>query len=191
MPGGAGREDYSAMPVGGSGANYSSKNGNKSTKTHTGNGVQKVSTAAATAKFLKSGNPVSLAYQFGYNLLKAPFKKKTSQQKVELNIKKGLDPSNPAEMHAVKPPRVYHGPEGHQSGIKSLGTTAPSISAVSEPSTGHEWDFQAYSKGNLVKGTKQELSGGVRFGPPPLRGPDPQGLDVLLSNSNYFRDLLK
>ena len=166
-------------------------NGNKSTATHTksGNGVQKGSTAVTTAKFVKSGtiHPFSAAYQ----LLKAPFKKKTEQQKVQLNIDKGYDVNNPAEMHAIKPPRTYHGPEGHQSGIKSLGTTAPNISAVSEPRTGHEWDFQAYSKGNLVKGTKQELSGGVRFGPPPLRGPDPQGLDVLLSNSNYFRDLLK
>ena len=219
MPGGAGREDYSAMPVGGSGANYSSKNGNKSTKTHTGNGVQKVSTAVSTAKFLKSGNPVSLAYQFGYNLLKAPFKKKTSQQKVELNIKKGLDPSNPAEMHGYETRKKTYdwGPQGN-GGDGNVTTITQSL--VTAPTAdkaagfGHQWNFQAYGnntqtaanpydytkspyakKGKLVRkyATGQEIknfSKGKRFGPPPLKGPDPQGLQVILENSDYFKKLI-
>ena len=31
---------------------------------------------------------------------------------------------------------------------------------------------------------------GKRFGPPPLKGPDPQGLQVILENSDYFNKLI-
>lgn len=119
------------------------------------------------------------------------FLKESPQKKSERYKKKGFDINNPAEMKSATKKPQWEGPQGHQSGIKSL-TTAPVTSVVSEPETkGYEWGFQAYSKGDLVKGTKQELSGGVRFGPPPKRGPDPQGLDVILSNTDYFKDLVK
>ena len=39
--------------------------------------------------------------------------------------------------------------------------------------------------------SKGGLSGGVRSGPPPLRGPEPQGLDVQISKDmSYYKDLI-
>ena len=79
---------------------------------------------------------------------------------------------------------------------------------------GHQWNFQAYGnqtqaaanpydykqapyakKGKLVRkyATGQEIknfSKGKRFGPPPLKGPDPQGLQTILENSDYFKKLI-
>ena len=79
---------------------------------------------------------------------------------------------------------------------------------------GHQWNFQAYGnqtqtaanpydytkapyakKGKLIRkyATGQEIknfSKGKRFGPPPLKGPDPQGLQVILENSDYFKKLI-
>ena len=79
---------------------------------------------------------------------------------------------------------------------------------------GHQWNFQAYNqqgttapnvydytktpyakKGKLVRkyATGQEIknfSKGKRFGPPPLKGPDPQGLQTIFENSDYFKKLI-
>ena len=39
--------------------------------------------------------------------------------------------------------------------------------------------------------SKGGLSGGVRSGPPPLRGPEPRGLDVQVSKDmSYYKDLI-
>ena len=75
--------------------------------------------------------------------------------------------------------------------------------------TRHQWGFQAYpgtpgstynpqayaKKGKLVRtyATGQEIknfSKGKRFGPPPLKGPDPQGLHTVLESSDYFKKLI-
>lgn len=165
-------------------------NGNKSTVTHTSTGntnLQKASLVGSTVNFLRSGNPLGLAWQ----AIKSPFKKKTEKEKIAANIKKGYDVNNPAEMHAVKPPRVYKGPKGNGGkGIKSL-TSAPVTSAASTSDDDFSWNFQPYPARNGKFMRAKGLSGGKRFGPPPLKGPDPQGLDVLLSNSDYFKDLMK
>ena len=90
--------------------------------------------------------------------------------------------------------------------------TAPT--ADKSGAVGHQWNFQAYGnqnqatgnpydytkmpyakKGKMIRkyGTGQEIknfSKGKRFGPPPLKGPDPQGLQVILENSDYFKKLI-
>jgi len=114
-------------------------------------------------------------------------------------------------------PRVYLGPEGNDGG--GANTLAPQ-SLVTAPTAdkaagfGHQWNFQAYGantnvaanpydytkapyakKGKMIRkyATGQEIknfSKGKRFGPPPLKGPDPQGLQVILENSDYFKKLI-
>ena len=140
------------------------------------------------------------------------FQPKTEQQKVQANIDKGYDVLNPAEMHRATQPRVYHGPEGNGGGANVTTVTQSLVTAPTADKAagfGHQWDFQAYpgtpgttynpkayaKKGKMIRkyGTGQEIknfSKGKRFGPPPLKGPDPQGLQVILENSDYFKKLI-
>ena len=63
-------------------------NGNKSTVTHTSTGntnLQKASLVGSTVNFLRSGNPLGLAWQ----AIKSPFKKKTEKEKIAANINPG------------------------------------------------------------------------------------------------------
>ena len=46
--------------------------------------------------------------------------------------------------------------------------------------------IRKYATGQEIK----NFSKGKRFGPPPLKGPDPQGLQVILENSDYFKKLI-
>ena len=143
--------------------------------------------------------------------------KRTEQQKVEANIKKGYDVLNPAEMHRATQRRIYKGPEGNGGGANVTTVTQSLVTAPTADKAagfGHQWNFQAYGnqtqtaanpydytkapyakKGKLIRkyGTGQEIknfSKGKRFGPPPLKGPDSQGLQVILENSDYFKKLI-
>ena len=108
----------------------------------------------------------------------------------------------------------------NQGGDGMANVTTHTQSLVTAPTAdkaagfGHQWNFQAYGanqnvagnpydytqapyakKGKLIRkyGTGQEIknfSKGKRFGPPPLKGPDPQGLQVILENSDYFKKLI-
>ena len=222
MPGGAGRDDYSPMPTGGSGANYgaSGTGDGQHVKTQTvhtpkkkttsgGNGIKTAATIYSAIK-----HPViSAAKYIGQKV----FQPKTEQQKVQANIDKGYDVLNPAEMHRATQPRVYHGPEGNGGGANVTTVTQSLVTAPTADKAagfGHQWNFQAYGnqaqttsnpydytkapyakKGKLIRkyATGQEIknfSKGKRFGPPPLKGPDPQGLQVILENSDYFKKLI-
>ena len=108
-------------------------------------------------------------------------------------------------------------PAPRNGGGNGPATTLLTQSVVTSPTAdkAHKWDFKAYDnqqatttpnvynyakapyakKGKLVRkyATGQEIknfSKGKRFGPPPLRGPDPQGLQVILENSDYFKKLI-
>jgi len=146
------------------------------------------------------------------------FTPKTEQQKVEANIKKGYDVNNPAEMHAYGTKKYDFGQGGDGDGGPKVTTITKSL--VTAPTAdqaagfGHQWNFQAYGnqtqatgnpydytkapyakKGKLIRkyATGQEIknfSKGKRFGPPPLKGPDSQGLQVILENSDYFKKLI-
>ena len=162
----------------------------------------------------------SPTYQVGkalYKGVKSIFQPKTEQQKVEANIKKGHDVLNPAEMHRAETKKTYDwGPQNGGGGNVTTHTqslvTAPTADKAA--GFGHQWNFQAYGanqnvagnpydykaapyakKGKLIRkyATGQEIknfSKGKRFGPPPLKGPDPQGLQVILENSDYFKKLI-
>jgi hypothetical protein len=47
------------------------------------------------------------------------------------------------------------------------------------------------TKTKIESKSRGGLSGGVPFGPPPLRGPEPQGLDIQLSKDmSYYKDII-
>jgi hypothetical protein len=158
-------------------------NGNKSTVTHTSTGntnLQKVSTLGTTANFLRTGNPIGYVWQGIKKMIKPKKKEPTLTEKTA------------AMEDAYVKPRVYKGPEGNGgNGIKSLGTTAPVGAVTSASDDDFSWNFQPYPARHGKFMRAKGLSGGKRFGPPPLKGPDPQGLDVVLSNTEYFKDLVK
>jgi len=159
----------------------------------------------------------SLTYQAGkalYKGVKSIFQPKTEQQKVQANIDKGYDVLNPAEMHRAtqrKPVPVGGGP-GDRDGLQNTIATQSLVTAPTADKAGgfgHQWGFQAYpgtpgttydptkyaKQGKMISkyGTGQEVknfSKGKRFGPPPEKGPDPQGLHAILENSDYFKTLI-
>ena len=124
---------------------------------------------------------------------------------------------NPAEMHRATTRTPVD--RSHQGGDGMANVTTATQSLVTAPTAdkaagfGHQWNFQAYGnntqvagnpynykaapyakKGKLIRkyATGQEIknySKGKRFGPPPLKGPDSQGLQVILENSDYFKKL--
>jgi hypothetical protein len=175
-------------------------------KTVTRDGIK---TAATVYSALK--HPVLAAAKF---IGQKVFQPKTEQQKVQANIDRGYDVLNPAEMHRAtqrKPVPVGGGP-GDRDGLQNTIATRSLVTAPTADKAGgfgHQWGFQAYpgtpgttynpkayaKKGKLVRkyATGQEIknfSKGKRFGPPPLKGPDPQGLQVILENSDYFKTLI-
>ena len=110
MPGGAGRDDYSPMPTGGSGANYghSGTGDGQHVKTRTVHTPNKktIGTKDHTGKvisgigFATNLNPlkaIGSAVTWGKSLFA-----KTPEQKRASYIKKGLDIHNPAEMHGYQ-----------------------------------------------------------------------------------------
>ena len=76
------------------------------------------------------------------------------------------------------------------------------MASTAIPETKSGWGFKAYDsgstantrlygkKGKMVKANQGQFSQGKRFGPPPKKGPDPQGINAPLNNIDYFKDLL-
>ena len=175
-------------------------------KTVTRDGIKTVATVYSALT-----HPVLAAAKF---IGQKVFQPKTEQQKVQANIDRGYDVLNPAEMHRAtqrKPVPVGGGP-GDRDGLQNTIATQSLVTAPTADKAGgfgHQWGFQAYpgtpgttynpkayaKKGKLVRkyATGQEIknfSKGKRFGPPPLKGPDPQGLQTILENSDYFKTLI-
>ena len=198
---------------------FSGGNGNAGTTTTTKSTKKTVNTS--TAKNVSLGISVAKGHPLGiaWNILSRPFQKKTPAEKRAANIKKGLDISNPAEMHGYE--TGYGRPKGNGGNGGDGNVTTVTQSLVTAPTAdkaagfGHQWDFKAYDnqqaatpsnvydyakapyakKGKMIRkyATGQEIknfSKGKRFGPPPLKGPDPQGLQVILENSDYFKKLI-
>ena len=211
MPGGAGRDDYSPMPTGGSGANYgaSGTGDGQHVKTKTTftskpkNGKGTISTQKK-AGFITSG----IGFATGIEPLKwagrllGLGKKKTEKQKSESYTKKGFDILNPNEMKgATKPIQPPDGGNGG-NGMAQITLNTQSVASTAIPETKSGWGFKAYDsgstantrlygkKGKMVKANQGQFSQGKRFGPPPTKGPDPQGINVPLNSIDYFKDLL-
>ena len=184
-------------------------------KTTTGDGLHVAKKAATVYSAIK--HPlISAAKYIGQKV----FQPKTEQQKVQANIDKGYDVHNPAEMHAAKKTYKDFSPaeDGANVNLARGANTQSLVTAPTADKAagfGHQWNFQAYpgantnvaanpydytkapyaKKGKLVRkyATGQEIinfSKGKRFGPPPLKGPDPHGLQVILENSDYFKKLI-
>ena len=144
-------------------------------------------------------NPVGAAI----NLFSRLGKKKTEQQKSEAYTKKGFDILNPNEMKAAtyKPVTPPLG-EGGGDGMAQITLNTQSVASTAIPETKSGWGFKAYDsgstantrlygkKGKMVKANQGQFSQGKRFGPPPNKGPDPQGINAPLNNIDYFKDLL-
>ena len=173
-------------------------------KTTTGDGIKTAATIYSAIK-----HPViSAAKYIGQKI----FQPKTEQQKADYYTKKGFDVNNPNEMiGATTRTPIDRSHEGN--GMANVTTHTQSLvtapTADQGPGFGHQWDFRAYpgtpgttydpkvyaKHGKMISkyGTGQEVknfSKGKRFGPPPLKGPDPQGLQTLLENSDYFKKLI-
>ena len=174
----------------------------------------KVITALGFATNINPIKAVGSAITWGKSL----FKPKTEQQKADYYTKKGFDVNNPNEMVGATTRTPVD--RSHQGGDGIGNVTTATQSLVTAPTAdkaagfGHQWNFQAYGnntqvagnpynykaspyakKGKLIRkyATGQEIknfSKGKRFGPPPLKGPDPQGLQVILENSDYFKKLI-
>ena len=178
----------------------------KKDTTPKGDGIKKAATIYGALK-----HPVVTAAQW---IGQKVFQPKTEQQKVQANIDRGYDVLNPAEMHRAtqrKPVPVGGGP-GDRDGLQNTIATRSLVTAPTADKAGgfgHQWGFQAYpgtpgttydptkyaKQGKMISkyGTGQEVknfSKGKRFGPPPEKGPDPQGLHAILENSDYFKTLI-
>ena len=196
---------------GGGNGQKSSGNGKKTTG---GNGVKKAATLFSVAK---KSVPATWLWEGAKKVGNIFADKRTEQQKADYYTKKGFDVNNPNEMiGATTRTPIDRSHEGN--GMANVTTHTQSL--VTAPTAdkgagfGHQWNFQAYGanqnvagnpydykaapyakKGKLIRkyGTGQEIknfSKGKRFGPPPLKGPDPQGLQVILENSDYFKKLI-
>ena len=161
---------------GGNGAKGTS---NKGTIT-TGDGAKNLSLAASIFTGNWKGAAANLALRF---------KPKTEKEKSDIYTKKGFDVLNPNEMKGAKykaPPLPSGG-----DGMANITLNTRSVASTAAPvDTGYKWDFQAYRKGQMIKANQGQFSHGKRFGPPPKKGPDPQGIDVPLNSIDYFKDLL-
>ena len=208
--GGNGRDygPYSKGPTHQPSQKTTTRNGKKD---HTG----KVISALGYATNINPLKAFGTAVTWGKSLFQ-----KTPEQKRASYTKKGLDITNPAEMHGYQ---TKYGKidEDTYTGGEGIGNiTTHTQSLVTAPTAdkgagfGHQWNFQAYGnqtqtaanpydytkapyakKGKMIRtyATGQEIknfSKGKRFGPPPLKGPNPQGLQVILENSDYFKKLI-
>ena len=167
-------------------------------KTTTGDGVKTAATVYSAIK-----HPVVTAAKWvGKNI----FQNKAKTPTVE-------DTAAMEDHHLHQQRKTYDfGPTGGD-GIATLRNTGVTHSLASTPTadvnTRHQWGFQAYpgtpgttydpktyaKQGKMIGkyGTGQEIknfSKGKRFGPPPLKGPDPQGLQTVLESSDYFKKLI-
>ena len=193
--------DAGKAPKGTYGGGNGQKSSGNGTKTTGGNGVKKAATAVA---FIKK--PLTTTAKWiGQRLFKP--KEPTLTEKTAA--------MEDAPFHQQK--KMYDwGPQNDGGGNVTTVTqslvTAPTADKAA--GFGHQWNFQAYGnqaqatanpydytkapyakKGKLIRkyATGQEIknfSKGKRFGPPPLKGPDSQGLQVILENSDYFKKLI-
>ena len=161
----------------------------------TGDGAKNAGLVAS----LVTKNPVGVAINFFSRL----GKKKTEKQKSDIYTKRGFDVLNPNEMRAAKyKPTISSNGNGEGGRQITFDTQALASTAIPETKKSTGWGFKAYQpgstaktrlygkKGKMIKANQGEFSQGKRFGPPPKKGPDPQGIDVPLNSIDYFKDLL-
>jgi len=188
------------------------------TNVSTGNGTKKTitprdgsKTALSALSFIKTGNPTGLLWQ-GAKKIGNIFQKKAKEPTLTEKTANMEDAYNKKTYKDFSPAE-----EGANVNLARGVNTQSLVTAPTADKAagfGHQWNFQAYGnqtqtatnvydytqapyakKGKLIRkyATGQEIknfSKGKRFGPPPLKGPDPQGIQVVLENSDYFKKLI-
>ena len=188
----------------------SGEGGQKYTKTvSTGDGSKPVKAASTLFSLAKKSVPATWLYE-GAKKIGNIFQKKAKRPTVVDTAAMEDAPFNQQKKMYDWGPQ--NGGGGNVTTVTQSLVTAPTADKAA--GFGHQWDFKAYGantnvaanpydyskapyakKGKLVRkyATGQEIknfSKGKRFGPPPLKGPDPQGLQVILENSDYFKKLI-
>ena len=175
--------------------NTTGTTGTKKTIT-TGDGVKNLSLVGS----IFTGNVKGVIGNIASRFMPKP---KTEKEKSEAYTKKGFDVLNPNEMKAAtyKPVTPPLG-EGGGDGMAQITLNTQSVASTAIPETKSGWGFKAYDsgstantrlygkKGKMVKANQGQFSQGKRFGPPPTKGPDPQGINAPLNSIDYFKDLL-
>ena len=169
--------------------------GTKKTIT-TGDGVKNLSLVGS----IFTGNIKGVIGNIASRFMPKP---KTEKEKSEAYTKKGFDVLNPNEMKTAKYKPVTPSNGGGEGRAQiTLNTQAVTSAAIPETKKSSGWGFQAYApgstantrlngkKGKMIKANQGEFSQGKRFGPPPKKGPDPQGINAPLNSVDYFKDLL-
>ena len=188
-------------PFSGQGGNNQKKT--TSTKDHTG----KVISGIGFATNLNPIKALGTAYTWGKSLFQHKAGEPTLTEKTAAMEDAYVKPRASID-------RSHQGGDGMANVNVTLNTQSLITSPTADKSFGHQWDFKAYGdtqnvaanpynynqapfakKGKMIRkyATGQEVknfSKGKRFGPPPLKGPDPQGIQVLLENSDYFKKLI-
>ena len=95
------------------------------------------------------------------------------------------------------------GGPGDRDGTPQITLNTQALASTAIPETKKSgWGFKPYptsstvksrlygKKGKMIKANQGKFSQGKRFGPPPNKGPDPQGINAPLNSVDYFKDLL-
>ena len=188
------------MPVGGSGATYDrtpSQGGHHPPARPTGgastitrNGTKGTISTSKKAGWITSG--------IGYATGTAPLKWAGTALSWLGGKRKSKPPKGHPETIAksriYKPVPVGGGSDDRDETPYMTPVTIAASSTTDTKDKGLDfagWNFKAYAnKGKMVKANQGQFSKGKRFGPPPNKGPAPQGINAPLNSIDYFKDLL-
>ena len=162
------------------------------TASTSGKGGKAASFVASAVGFIKSGNPVGFVWQQ---------LKKLGGKKKETTLTEKTAAMEDAYVKR-KPVPVGGGP-GDRDGTPQITLNTQALASTAIPETKKSgWGFKPYptsstvksrlygKKGKMIKANQGKFSQGKRFGPPPNKGPDPQGINAPLNSVDYFKDLL-
>jgi len=165
----------------------------KGTASTSGKGAKAASAVASTIGFIKSGNPVGFVWQQ---------LKKLGGKKKETTLTEKTAAMEDAYVKKYKPVPVGGGPGDRDGTSYMTPVTVAASSTTDTKDTKKGWGFKPYptsstvksrlygKKGKMIKANQGKFSQGKRFGPPPNKGPDPQGINAPLNSVDYFKDLL-
>ena len=143
MPGGAGKDDYSPMPEGGSGANYGASGNGAHLRTKTVHTPKKtITTGGKNLMLLGSALTGNIKGVIGNIASRFIPKPKTEKEKSEQYTKRGLDILNPNEMRSAKykPVPVGGGP-GDRDGTPQITLNTQALASTAIPETKSGWGF--------------------------------------------------
>jgi hypothetical protein len=169
----------------------------------TGEGGQKYTgTASPSGKGGKNIALLASAFTGNIKGVVANIASRFSPKKKEPTLTEKTAAMEDAYVKKYKPVPVGGGPGDRDGTSYMTPVTVAASSTTDTKDTKKGWGFKPYAtsstvksrlygkKGKMIKANQGEFSQGKRFGPPPNKGPDPQGIDAPLNSINYFKDLL-